>query len=132
MRLYLDSSALVKLVKREAESEALRRFLRRYRADGRVTSALARVEVVRAVGGGGPAAIAHARRQLARIDQINLDRDLLDAAATLTPATDLRSLDAIHLAAARSIGTELRSVLTYDLRMQGAAAALGIAVDAPA
>lgn len=132
MRLYLDSSALVKLVKREAESEALRRFLRRHRADGRVTSTLARVELVRAVGAGGPLAIAHARRQLARIDQINLDRDLLDAAATLTPTTVVRSLDAIHLAAARSIGSELRSVLTYDPRMQDAATALGMATDAPA
>lgn len=132
MKLYLDSSALVKLVKREAESDALRRYLRRHRTDGRVTSALARVEVVRAVGGGGSAAIAHARRQLARVDQILLDRDLLDTAATLAPATLLRSLDAIHLAAARSVGAELRSVLTYDLRMQDAAAALGIEVDAPA
>lgn len=132
MRLYLDSSALVKLVRREAESEALRSFLRRHRADGRVTSALARVEVVRAVGAGGPAAIAHARRQLARVDEINLDRDLLDAAATLASATVLRSLDAIHLAAARSIGTELSSVVTYDLRMQDAATALGITVEAPA
>jgi len=65
------------LVKREAESGALRRFLRRYRDDIRATSALARVEVVRAVGRGGPAAVAHARRQLARVIQINLDRRLL-------------------------------------------------------
>jgi predicted nucleic acid-binding protein len=132
VRLYLDSSALVKLVRREAESEALRRFLRRHQADGRVTCALARVEVVRAVGAGGPVAIAHARRQLARVDQITLGRRLLDAAASLAPATVLRSLDAIHLAAALSIGADLRCVLTYDLRMQDAAAALGIAVDAPA
>lgn len=40
MRLYLDSSALVKLVTREPESEALIRFLRRHRTDGRVTSFL--------------------------------------------------------------------------------------------
>jgi predicted nucleic acid-binding protein len=123
---------LVKLVKREAESEALRRFLRQRRVDGRVTSTLAHVEVVRAVAGGGPAAIAHARSHLARVDQINLDRDLLDAAFALAPPTLLRSLDAVHLAAARSVGAELRSVVTYDLRMQDAAAALGMAVDAPA
>ena len=70
MRLYLDSSALVKLVQRETESDALRRFLRRHRADQLVTSALARVEVVRAVLIGGPAALAQARRQLSRLDQI--------------------------------------------------------------
>lgn len=132
MSLYLDSSALVKLVTREAESSALRRFLRRHPEDRRVTSALARVEVVRAVAAGGPSAIAHARRQLARVDQINIDRDLLDAAARLATGTILRSLDAIHLAAASSMGTDLRSVLTYDQRMQDTATALGITVDAPA
>jgi predicted nucleic acid-binding protein len=62
VKLYLDSSALVKLIQREVESSALRRYLRRHRDDRRVTSALARVEVVRAVAGGGPNAIAHARR----------------------------------------------------------------------
>jgi predicted nucleic acid-binding protein len=132
VRLYLDSSALVKLIQQEAESEALRGYLRRHREDHRVTSALARVEVVRAVAAGGSSAITHARRQLARIDQISLDRDLLDAASTLAPGGPLRSLDAIHLAAARSLGAELRSVLTYDVRMQLAAAALGIAIEAPA
>jgi predicted nucleic acid-binding protein len=130
--IYLDSSALVKLVTREAESDALRRFLRRHPTDRRVTSVLARVEVVRAIAAGGPGAVAHARRQMARIDQINVDRDLLDAAATLAPGTILRSSDAIHLAAARSMGADLRSVLTYDHRMRDAATALGIMVDAPA
>jgi hypothetical protein len=90
------------------------------------------VEVVRAVAAGGPRAVTHARRQLARIDQINVDRDLLDAAATLAPGVIRRSLDAIHLAAARSMGADLKSVLTYDHRMQDAATALGIMVDAPA
>lgn len=131
MKLYLDSSALVKLVKREAESGALRSFLRRHRLDGRVTSALARVEVVRALSGGGPAAVAHARRQLARVDHINLDRDLLDEAVTLAPGSVLRSLDAIHLAAARSIGGDLRAVVTYDQRMTDAAVAVGLVVEAP-
>ena len=132
MKLYLDSSALVKLVKREAESSALQRFLRRHRTDGRVTSALARVEVVRAVSGGGTAAIAHARRQLARVDQINLGRDLLDDAATLSPGSVLRSLDAIHLASARAIGADVRAVVTYDQRMKDAAVAVGLTVEAPA
>lgn len=132
MRLYLDSSALVKLVKLEPESGALRRFLRRHRTDGRVTSALARVEVVRAVAAGGPAAVAQARRQLARVDHVNIDRVLLDEAATFAPGTMLRSLDAIHLASATSIGADLRAVVTYDRRMADAAATLSLVVEAPA
>ncbi len=131
MKLYLDSSAIVKLVQREAESNALRRLLRHHRNDGRVTSALARVEVVRAVAAGGPAAVAHARRQLARIDHVTMDRVLLDAAATLAPLQRLRSLDAIHLASALALGSDLGFVITYDRRMADAATALGISTVAP-
>jgi predicted nucleic acid-binding protein len=130
--LYLDSSALVKLVQREPESPALKRFLRRHGDDRRVTSALARVEVVRAVSNGGATAVAHARRQLARVDQIAFDTELLDAAAMLAPQAMLRSLDAIHLASARTVGFDLRAVVTYDERMKTGAALLGIVVDAPA
>jgi predicted nucleic acid-binding protein len=131
MRLYLDSSALVKLVQREKESDALRRFLRRHRADQLVTSALARVEVCRAVLIGGPAALAQARRQLSRLDQILLSTEVLDRAATLAPNVPLRSLDAIHLAAAQVVGTDLRAVVTYDGRMADAARDLGLAVERP-
>jgi hypothetical protein len=131
MRLYLDSSAPVKLVQRETESDALRRFLRRHRADQRVTSALARVEVVRAVRTGGPAALAQARRQLSRLDQILLSTELLDRAAALTRRVPLRSLDEIHLAAARVAGADLRAVVTYDRLMADAAQDLGLAVETP-
>jgi predicted nucleic acid-binding protein len=130
--VYLDSSALVKLVQREAESSALRRFLRRYPDDGRVTSALARVEVVRAVSAGGAEAVAHARRQLSRVDQIALDAALLDTAAVLAPAGVLRAPDAIHLASARAAGSDLRVVITYDRRMSEAGVDLGLVIDAPA
>jgi predicted nucleic acid-binding protein len=131
VKLYLDSSAIVKLVQREAESNALRRFLRRHRDDRRVTSAFARVEVVRAISGGGPAAIAHARRQLARVDEIAIDRDLLDAAATIAPGKQLRSLDAIHLASAQALAPDLRAVVTYDQRMAAAGHTLGMTIEAP-
>ncbi|CAN5353204.1 type II toxin-antitoxin system VapC family toxin [soil metagenome] len=130
MRIYLDSSAIVKLVQREAESEALRHYLRRYRREARVTSTLARVEVVRAVRAGGPEMVALARRQLGRFFLVPLERTLLDEAAELGGAT-LRSLDAVHLAAARRIGEELRSVVTYDVRMQVAAQELGLRTATP-
>ena len=129
MRLYLDSSAIVKLVQTEPESSALRRYLRQHRADDKVTSELARVEVVRAVLPGGAPALGKARRQLARFHQVSLTRDLLDAAATLAPETLLRSLDAIHVASAQL--ADLRALVTYDERMVSAARAAGIETAAP-
>ncbi|MBV9601703.1 MAG: type II toxin-antitoxin system VapC family toxin [Chloroflexi bacterium] len=131
MRLYLDSSALVKLVQHEAESDALRRFLRARAGDERVASEVVRVEVVRSVLHGGPAAVAHARRQLARLYLLVMDRQVLDTAATLAPGSVLRSLDAIHLATAQLLGSELRTIVTYDARMAQAAAGLGLSVAAP-
>ncbi|HYA44885.1 MAG TPA: type II toxin-antitoxin system VapC family toxin [Acidimicrobiales bacterium] len=132
MRLYLDSSAIVKLVQAEAESAALRRFLGQHGDRPYVTCALARVEVVRAVNEGGAPAVAKARRQLARLDQVALNASLLDSAAVLSPGGQLRSLDAIHLAAAGLLGAELAGVVTYDTRMTEAARELGMAVEAPA
>jgi len=131
VRIYLDSSALVKLVQPEAESDRLRRFLRRHRSDQLLTSALARVEVVRAVFAGGPAAVAQARRQLSRLDQVVLRNDLLDSAATLAPVGQLRSLEAIHLAAALLVSWDLRALVTSDRGMADSARALGLAVETP-
>ncbi len=122
----------MKLVQKEAQSDALRRYLRQHRSDERVTSSLARVEVVRAVAAAGGQAIGSARRQLARLHQVNLDSALLDRAATIGPGLVLRSLDAIHLACAELVGGDLRAVVTYDRRMGTAAAALGLLVAAPA
>lgn len=126
--VYLDSSALVKLVVAEPESRALRAYLRR--EPERVSCALARTEVLRSVRPLGPAAVAGARRVLRSVHMIRLDEALLDAAGTLDPV-GLRSLDAIHLAAAQLIAPALRALVTYDRRMADAAAALGFAVVAP-
>lgn len=129
MAIYLDSSALVKLVIREVESVALRRFLRAHPI--RVSSALASVEVIRAVRGQGAEAQARAQAVLARIRLLRIDDDILLTAAGLDPGV-LRTLDAIHLASARAFGTELEGVVTYDVRMREAAAILGIGIFAPA
>ena len=131
MRLYLDSSVIVKLVQTEPESTALRRYLGRHRADDIVTSELARVEVVRAVLPGGAPALGKARRQLARFHQVSLTRDLLDAAATLAPETLLHSLDAIHVASAQLLGGDLGALVTYDERMAQAARAAGLETATP-
>jgi uncharacterized protein len=126
--VYLDSSALVKLVISERESLAVRRYLRRH--PRRASCALARVEVLRALRLERPAVLTRARRLLHRLHIVRIDDELLEAAALLDPAI-LRSLDAIHLAAAQVFGDELTAVVTYDRRMATAAEFLGLKVDVP-
>jgi predicted nucleic acid-binding protein len=124
---YLESSALVKLVNEEEESDALRAAL----ADRLVVSCnLARTELMRAAHQKSRAVIVKARELLSIIDLIQLDDELLDLAGELEPP--LRSLDAIHLAAALELDDELEAVVTYDTRMARAAQSLGLRVVAPA
>ena len=130
MQLYLDTSALVKLVVLEPESSALRGYLDQLRSDSQFTSSLARTELIRAVARHGSIeAVAHARRVLAKLQLVPLNNKLLDAAGRFVPP-ELRTLDAIHLAAART-APELRAMVTYDSRLAEAAANAGIAVVGP-
>lgn len=129
---YLDASALVKLTTREAESDALRRELAGYR--DRLTSRLATVEVPRALARRGPETAATARNAAAHaleaMTVIELDEELASVAAGLEPAT-LRTLDAIHLASALTLGDELSAFVTYDTRLGAAARAAGLNVVMP-
>jgi predicted nucleic acid-binding protein len=127
---YLDSSALVKLVLDEDESEALHAFM-----EGRVgemsTAALARTEVARAVAPHGPGKLGDARRLLGTCSEITLSRHLLDRVGALAHELGLRSLDAIHLAAAEEIRPYLSVVVTYDQRMAEGARRFGFEVAMP-
>lgn len=128
--LYLDTSAIVKLVLPEPETEELLHLLSD--RPERVTSGLARVEVLRAVRRTGEdgAVFRRAEEVLARLGLIEIGTTILDAAARLEPRR-LRSLDAIHLATALSLGEQLEGITTYDSRLAEAAEANGIAVLAP-
>jgi predicted nucleic acid-binding protein len=125
---YLDSSAIVKLVIREPESAALRRYLRRRRP--LVSSALARTEVPRAVLALGQAAGRRVDDVLARVELMRVNDQVLTAAGALLPV-DVRSLDAIHLASAQQLGSDLGRIVTYDDRMSAAGRSLGFTVAAP-
>jgi hypothetical protein len=129
--LYLDSSAIVKLVAPEPESVALVEILG---ADSdAISSALARVEVLRAVRrvSSSSERIGRAEDVLDRIALVPIDDDILHEAARLTPR-GLRTLDAIHLATALMLAPDLAIVVTYDSRLSDAAAEAGLAVVAPA
>ena len=128
--LYLDSSALVKLVARESETPALLSLLEP--RPEVVSSALARVEVLRAVAraGGTPRSLERARRVLSRVVLVAVDDPILEAAAILEP-NDLRSLDAIHLATALALRPEADAIVSYDGRLNAAANAAGFRVLTP-
>src|SRR5262245_5687429 len=79
--VYLDASALLKLIVAETESRALRRYLRARRQ--RATCSLARVEVLRAVRAHGARATTRARALLQRVDTIAMDDELLERAAAI-------------------------------------------------
>lgn len=127
--IYLDSSALVKLVVTEQETPQLSDWLKSRTGIVRVTSWLARVEVVRAVLEDGEAAVRLARAILVELDQVPLTPDLLDEAGTLSQ--QVRSLDAIHLASALRFGPELEAFVAYDKRLLAAAEQAGLPTASP-
>lgn len=126
--VYLDTSAFVKLVMPEPERPALVAHLRRW--THAVSAALLRTEALRAAVRSSPAAVLDTRRALRDMIFIDLTHDLLDQAGGLMPP-QLRSLDAVHLAAALSLGDDLDELVTYDVRMATAAAACGLATSSP-
>jgi predicted nucleic acid-binding protein len=118
----------VKLIRAEAESDALREYLG---SRGRhVSSIVAAVEVPRAIGRNDPEAAARVGATLQHIHLVELDRAIVGRAAVVGPGP-LRTLDAIHLATALELGSDLDALVTYDGRLADAARALGISVISP-
>lgn len=138
--LYLDTSALTKLVVGERETEALRAFLSTHKRGRLVSSALVRTELQRAVlrfadrgdvtHAQAQAAAQEAAALLRRLDLVRLGAAVLDSAGRQPPPL-LRSLDAIHLATALALGHRLDAVVAYDERLAGASRDAGLAVHAP-
>ncbi len=132
---YADASALVKLVRDEPESPALRAFV----DDADLVSCeLVLTEVPRAIR----RAAAHdtrlpldllldrAEETLQAIALLPLERSLLLVAGALEEPA-LRSLDAIHVAAASSV-SPIDAFLSYDERQAAVARLAGLRTVAPA
>jgi predicted nucleic acid-binding protein len=128
--IYLDSSALVKLAVVEEGTVALTRFLAEHEDQARATSELARVEVTRVVMRAMPTALLQAHHVVARTYKVAMTEQVLTVAASLQPV-GLRSLDAVHLASALSLGVRLTAFVCYDARLNEAATALKLPVSAP-
>ncbi|KJF16809.1 type II toxin-antitoxin system VapC family toxin [Acidithrix ferrooxidans] len=128
--IYLDTSALVKLVIDEEESVALIDWLG-INADAlKVTSQLAHVELIRACNRLDDTLTPFARSLLSGIGSIPITSNVLNIASDLKPY-ELRSLDSIHLASAISIGSSLSYFVAYDLRLCAAAGEAGFSVESP-
>jgi len=128
--VYLDSSALVKLVVAEPESSVFADFLRGW--SERVSSAVALTEVPRALrrAGFGASERRRAREVMARIALVDVDRRILVAAAALDPPA-LRMFDAIHLATALAVREDLAAIVTYNRRLAAAAERVHLEVSVP-
>ncbi|HET8659381.1 MAG TPA: type II toxin-antitoxin system VapC family toxin [Micromonosporaceae bacterium] len=136
--IYLDTSAILKLLRREAETDALLDHLDAHAQQDLITSALATVETARALTALGETEVA--ARAIHGPDRINVGTSVIPALAISTavldlarplPSTVLRSLDAIHIATAKLAETSLDHLITYDKRMLVAADAVGLRAVAP-
>ncbi|MGV8910932.1 MAG: type II toxin-antitoxin system VapC family toxin [Propionicimonas sp.] len=123
--IYLDSSALLKLLFEESESAALAQWISERSSTPMVSSELAKVEVVRAARRLDAKVVPAARALMSQLDLIPLNTGLLDEAADVGELL-LRTLDAIHLASALSIRADLTAFVAYDNRLIAAAETAGI------
>lgn len=126
----VDTSALAKLVIREPETAALLAWLRAARRD-LATCDLARAELMRTVRRPAPERAPNARAVLDTLTISKVTAEITEAAGRLDP-TEMRSLDAIHLAAALGLEDDLDGMVVYDSRLADAARAHGVTVIAPA
>jgi uncharacterized protein len=130
--IYLDSAALVKLIRVEQESAALVEWLNSAAGEPLVASTLAEVEVPRALRRSQPGVLGGVAGVLARLYRVEITAAVRATAAYIEPT--LRSLDAIHLATAEWLiasGKAVSAFVTYDQRLAGVVTHAGIPVVAP-
>ncbi len=128
--IYLDTSALAKLLRREQETEALSEWLRERAGLPWVTSIVGRIELMR-VSGRYPAITRSAVEVLVGgLNLVPLASGIVQSAETVGSPL-LRSLDAIQLASALAVADELDRFCCYDERLAEAAAEYGLTPAAP-
>ena len=129
MILYVETSAVAKLMIEEPESVRLAAHLDRAveQDDSLLSSMLLETELRRLAvrTGVGQAVVT---RLLERFDLLEIDRSLYREAGLL-PGPYLRSLDAIHVAAALRANAD--AMVTYDVRQADAADGAGLSVQSP-
>lgn len=131
MSLYVDSSALLKRYVEEPDSDVAESMLRSDPSllTARHTIVEVRRNLARLLEGRdlGAARSAFAD-DLEVLSIIELDEVTCEAAAEIAEVTGVRTLDGMHLAAARRAGAPAVSLLTFDVRLAQAARALDLTV----
>lgn len=123
--LYLDASALVKRYIKEDGTELVLQAMQDARAWAMCRIGF--VETVRAVAlAGGRSAVKKVESDWLAFDVVEVDSPLAEHAAKLALSSDLRSLDALHLAAALVLPSADLTVATWDARLHRAAAERGL------
>jgi uncharacterized protein len=131
--IYLDTAALVKLIRVEAETAALVTWLNARLAEPMVASALVEVEVPRALRRSQPGVLGSVAAVLARLHRVEINAAVRATAGAYADPM-LRSLDAIHVATAELLvasGKTVTAFVTYDKRLAEAAGRAGLPIAAP-
>lgn len=132
--IYLDSAAVVKLVRQEEHSAELVAWLNAHDDAPLVSSSLVEVEVPRALRRSAPQALVGVPAAVGRLFRLEIDSTIRATAAAFADPT-LRSLDAIHLATAQVLinesGSSLLAFVTYDRRLLDSAKAAGLPTASP-
>lgn len=132
--IYLDTSAAITLFTTEQETAALEAWLSSQGSAITLTCDLTRTELLRALNAcHAEAQVLHdAEEWLEDRALIRMPPALFTTAGTLAPGTRLRSLDALHCAAALSLGPAVVAFVTYDKRLAECAHSLHLPVHSPA
>jgi predicted nucleic acid-binding protein len=129
--IYLDTAALVKLVRPEIGTDELFSRLVAWGDELLVSSALVEVELPRAIRRSEPSLLSSVPAVLGRIALYEVD-EAVRATAAAYEEPSLRSLDAIHLATAHAVfGADLTAFVSYDRRLLENARALGLPTTSP-
>jgi predicted nucleic acid-binding protein len=124
---YIDSSAIIKLIIKEEESQALLRVINQKM----FTSVLAKVEVGRTLARSGTSITKVRDQVMHHLDFLPISEEVINLIDEIPLPRQVRSLDSIHIGSAHLVSELIDGVITYDKDMQQALTQLGIIWLAP-